>query len=211
MPRAALLLFAAAAACAPRARPLEGVTTEPARLPALQLPREYRQLVFRWEFNEQDMVARGEGVGRIAPPDTGRVDFFLDGGLGAGRAVLVGGDLRIPPAAEFARKFFPPAPLLWAALGRLAVPAGRDTVARVEGDTLRADINVSRNEIWRVHVVRGILARVERISGGRIMEQVVRTGESHVRYDQLAERRSLTIELTKSFVVPGFTDEIWTP
>ena len=178
MHRSALWIALAtmATACAPRARPLEGLTTEPARLPALQLPREYRHTVFRWEFQEQDIVARGEGVGRIAAPDTGRVDFFLDGGMGAGRAVLIGDDLRIPPAAEFARKFFPPAPLLWATLGRLAVPAGKDTVVRVEGDTLRADINVSRNEIWRIHVVKGVLARVERISGGRIIEQLVRSG-----------------------------------
>lgn len=208
---ALFVLGVVSTACAPRARPLGGVTTEPARLPALQLPREFRQTVFRWEFQEQDIIARGEGVGRIAAPDTGRVDFFLDGGMGAGRAVLVGDDLRIPPAAEFARKFFPPAPLLWATLGRLAVPAGKDTVARVEGDTLRADINVSRNEVWRIHVVLGRLARVERISGGRIVEQVVRTSDTRMRYDQLENRRSLTIDVTKTFTVSGFNREIWAP
>lgn len=206
-----LSLLLAAPACAPRARPLGGVTTEPARLPALQLPGEYRQLVFRWEFNEGDIVARGDGVGRVAPPDSARVDFFLDGGLGAGRAVLIADHLGIPPAAEFARKFFPPAPLLWATLGRLAVPPGTDTVARMDGDTLRADITQSRNEYWRIHVVQGRLARVERISGGRIVEQVVRSSDTRVRYDQLADRRSLTIDLTKSFVTPGFNREIWSP
>lgn len=208
-----VLLFAAAiaAGCAPRARPLAGVTTEPARLPALPLPSGYRQLVFRWEFNEQDMVARGEGVGRIAPPDTGRVDFFLDGGLGAGRAILVGDDLRIPPAAEFARRFFPPAPLLWATLGRLATPPGRDTTARVLGDTLRADITVSRTDVWRISVVNGKLARVERIAGGRIIEQVVRSSDTRVRYEQFPERRSLTIDVTKSIPVPGFDAAIWSP
>lgn len=187
------------------------MATEPARLPALQLPREYRQVVFRWEFAEQDMIARGDGVARIAPPDSARVDFFLDGGLGAGRAVLIDRDLRIPPAAEFARKFFPPAPLLWATLGRLAVPPGTDTIARQDGDTLRADITQSREDFWRIHVVRGALARVERISRGRIIEQIVRASDTRVRYDHLADRRSLTIDATRTFVPAGFPNEIWSP
>jgi hypothetical protein len=200
------------AACAPRARPLEGVTAEPARLPNLELPREYRQTVFRWEFNEGDIVARGEGVGRVAYPDSGRVDFFLDGGIGAGRAVLIGHELLIPPSAEAFRKFFPPAPLLWATLGRIAVPPAKDTLVRVDGDTLRADIG--RGDVWRVTIVKNKLARVERIGDGRIVEQLIRglgSDSLRVRYDQLAVRRSLTIDITRSFTVPGFNAEIWSP
>jgi hypothetical protein len=204
-----LLLLPAMVACAPRARPLPGVEAGTGRLPQLELPSGYQQMVFRWDYSDPDMIARGDGAARIAPPDSGRVDFFLDGGLGAGRAVLIGTDLRIPPAAEFARRFFPPAPLLWAALGRIAVPPAADTIVRVSGDTVRADIGTT--DVWRVTIIGHALRRVERINGGRIVEQVDRGDGVRIRYDHLAARRMLQITITRSFAVSGFDDEIWTP
>ena len=51
--------------------------------------------------------------------------------------------------------------MLWAVLGRLAVPAVSDTVAKVDGATLRADIG--RNPAWRVTFVADHLTRIERI------------------------------------------------
>ena len=66
-----------------------------------------------------------------APPDSARLDFFLAGGLGGGRAVLVGDDLSAPGGAMVDR-LVPPAPLMWGALGRLAVPPVADTAAAWE-------------------------------------------------------------------------------
>jgi hypothetical protein len=44
------------------------------------------------------------------------------------------------PNAELARRYIPPTPMMWASLGRLAIPALRDTVVRLDGDLLRADV-----------------------------------------------------------------------
>ena len=46
------------------------------------------------------MTARGEGVARIASPDSVRMDFFLGGGLGSGAAVLIGDSLSGPGAGH---------------------------------------------------------------------------------------------------------------
>ena len=119
----------ASTACAPKARPLEGAPA-PARLPAAQLAPGYQRVNFRWEFVERDVAARGDGVARIAAPDSARVDFFLDGGYGGGWAILIGNRLLVPDGAGFMRRYVPPPPMLWAALGRLAVPAATDTVER---------------------------------------------------------------------------------
>ena len=108
---------------------------------------------------------RGEGTARIADPDSARLDFVVDGGFGGGWAVLVGDQLSIP-GPDVVRRLIPPAPLLWATLGRLAVPPARDTTARMVGDTLRADIG--GDPTWRVTFAGTQLSRVERIDGGRI-------------------------------------------
>ena len=66
---------------------------------------------------------RGEGVARIAPPDSARLDFFVNG-QGTGHALLVGDQIRLQGGQNAMRDFLPPAPLLWAALGRLHVAGG---------------------------------------------------------------------------------------
>ncbi|MEX0908498.1 MAG: hypothetical protein WDZ58_01935 [Gemmatimonadaceae bacterium] len=85
-------------------------------LPGSELAPGYRQVVFDWEFEQGDARMRGEGVVRIAPPDSARLDLFLGGGFGGGAAILVGDELRAP-LVESARRLIPPAPMLWAALG----------------------------------------------------------------------------------------------
>src|SRR5207247_7185711 len=112
-------LMIATIACAPRLRPLHGtaVTTS---LPSPRLPPRRQRVVFRWELDDQDFIGRGEGAARMAPPDSARLDFFLAGGVGSGAAVLIGNDLRLPSLADdLGRRLVPPAPLLWATLGRV--------------------------------------------------------------------------------------------
>lgn len=194
-----------AVACAPRANPLPGVPV-PARLPAGQLPLEHRRMVFQWRYADVDMEAAGEGAARIAPPDSARLDLFLSGGLGSGRAYLVG-DTVIVPGGEMLRRFLPPPPLLWAAVGRLAVPAARDTTARLAGDTLRVDIG--RSPTWRVTFADGLVARLERIEGGRVVEWVSRSPAGVVRYRNESARRSLDLTITRTESVPPFDASIW--
>jgi hypothetical protein len=201
------VIVLASTSCAPRLRPLPGVVV-PASLPHTALPPERRRIVFRWELEDPDLVARGDGAARIAPPDSVRLDFFLAGGLGSGAAILIDADLRLPSRADdMGRRLVPPPPLLWGVLGRLAIPPLRDTVARVDSDTLRADIGLP--VAWRVTFVRDTLRKVERVDGGRVVEWVERFADGRVRYRHEVSRRRLDLFITRSDEVSAFDPAIW--
>lgn len=203
----AVMTLLAIAACAPRLKPLGGAPA-PAALPRTELPRGQHRFVFQWQLEDADLVSRGEGAARIASPDSGRLDFFLAGGFGSGAAVLIGDHLRLPSSSEdLARRLVPPPPLLWAALGRLAIPPVADTLARVSGDTLRADIG--RPVAWRITFVHDSLRRVERIVDGRVVEWVDRGADARVRYRHSTGRRQLDLSITRSERVSGFDPSIW--
>ena len=202
---AVAVLGPGALGCAPRARPLEGVPT-PARLPSTALPDVHRQIVFRWDYSDNQLAARGEGVARIAPQDSVRLDVFLAGGLGGGHAFLIG-DTLTTPGGDAVRKFLPPPAMLWAALGALRVRPSPDTIARVDGDTLRADIG--RDPTWRATFGRDGLVRLERIDGGRIEEEVWRQPNAEVHYRMPNARRSLKLTITRTDSVPPFDATIW--
>ena len=180
-------------ACAPKAPPLRGITARPA-LPALSILPGHSRLVFDWRYEDPDIRTRGDGAARTAAPDSARVDLFLEGGLGTAVAVLIGDTLRAP-GPNAVKRLIPPAPLLWAALGRLAVPPAADTSARLDGDTLRVDIG--RGDTWRVTIAAGKLVRLERIDGGRIVQSVHRADEQHVRYYDATARRTLELTVTR--------------
>src|SRR4051812_15710471 len=165
------LLLVALIGCAPALTPLTGVPAPDRALPALAIPSGHRQVVFKWDYQEGDIAARGDGSIRTAAPDSARLDFFLGGGLGAGAAILIGDSLRTP-RADLARRYIPPTPLLWAALGRLAIPALADTVVRIDDTTTRADIGHPLQ--WRVALRGDTLLELEHISDGKIVESVTR-------------------------------------
>jgi hypothetical protein len=206
-PAAILLLLASIVSCAPRLRSLPG-TPAPNVIPRAELARTPQRIVFRWELEDPDMMARGEGAARVAPPDSARLDFFLAGGLASGAAVLIGDELRLPTRADdFTRRLIPPPPLLWAALGRLAIPVMRDTVVRVDGDTLRADIGTPT--AWRLTFVRDTLRRIERVDGGRVVEWANREPGGHLRYRHEVSRRRLDLFITRIDDVSAFEPYIW--
>lgn len=202
-------MLLALAACAPRLEPLRGDVAPRSGLPKAELPEGHRRIVFRWELDDPDLVARGEGAARLASPDSARLDFFLGGGVASGAAVLIGTELRLPSRTEgVSRKLVPPAPMLWASLGRLALPVMADTVVRVHGDTLRADIGAP--VAWRVTFVRDTIRRLERVDGGRVVEWVERSPGARLRYRHEVSRRQLDLVITRSDNVPPFNPEIWT-
>src|SRR5207344_1381046 len=59
-------------ASAPRAGPLTGVPIA-AGVPDTRLAPGYRRLIFGWEYKERVFSGKGEGVARIAPPDSVRI------------------------------------------------------------------------------------------------------------------------------------------
>ncbi len=158
-------------------------------------------------MTDAGLVARGEGAARLAPPDSARLDFFLAGGMGSGAAVLIGDELRLPPGGPGAPPV-PPTALLWAALGRLAVPALPDTNARLEGTTLVADLG--RPVQWRVTFGQGQLRRVERVDGGRVREWVSRTSDGHIRYHNESDRRTFDLVIITSDDTGPFDATLWT-
>lgn len=205
--RAIVVTLLLVAACRPpRIAPLEGTAVAGRSIPLPPAPTGYRKVVFRWELRDGELVARGDGVARIAYPDSVRLDFFLGGGLGGGAAVLIGDSLQAP-GPDAARRLIPPRPLLWAALGRLDVPASRDTLIRVDGGTLRADIGTPVN--WRVTFHGDSLARLERVDAGRLQEWVDRGAGGVVQYRNEGARRSLSLVIQHTDAVAPFDPSIW--
>jgi hypothetical protein len=199
------LVVAAAVGCVPSAAPLKGVPAPDRTLPILLLPLGHRHLVFKWEYQEGEVAARGDGSVRTAAPDSARLDFFLGGGLGAGAAVLIGDSLR-SPHAELARRYIPPSPMMWAVLGRLAIPPLPDTVVRIDGDLLRADVGSPVQ--WRVGIRGDTLVELQHISGGKITESLTRGANGVLTYEAPGARRRL--ELTFLRDQPGsFDASIW--
>lgn len=202
----AALAAAAACASAPLAGPLTGVPVA-AGIPDTRLAPGYRRLIFGWEYKERLGSARGEGVARIAPPDSVRIDLFLENGSSGGFVILIADSLTAL-AQDEARRSLPPEPLLWATLGVVRVTAP-DTVARQDGDTLRVEIG--RDPTWRMAFGSRALGRMERISGGRVEQVVERRDSTRVVYRQPAAGRSLVLTIRRVIPEPGFDAAIWRP
>ena len=194
------------AACVPHLSPLTGTPIPASALPRPGMPPGHAKIVFNWELQDQETTTRGEGAAQIASPDSARLDFFLAGGFGAGAAVLIGDSIQAP-GGDFIRKLIPPPPMLWAALGRLALPNLPDTVIRGEGTSIRAD--VGRPVSWRLTFHGDSLVRVERVDNGRVLEWVDRTDPKHVSYRNTAARRSLQLTITRKDEVSNFDASIW--
>jgi len=189
-------------------------------LPPTTLSPRPQQLRFTWSYQDETFEANGDGVVRAVAPDRARLDFFLKNGMAGGYAILVGDSLTVP-GIDLVRRFLPPVPLLWATLGRVAVPATRDTVARIQGDTLRADLGVlgrgdasqTDGRAWRVAFAGTTLVRVERIENRKVVEWITRqrgtTGQWELRYVHERARRRLRILVTDTLSVEGFDDAIW--
>lgn len=194
-----------AIACTPKAPPLRGAVA-PARLPPTDLEPGHRKVVFTWSYSDPDFGLRGEGVARIAPPDSVRLDFFVGGGLGGGWALLIGDEVRTA-GADAVRKILPPVPLLWASLGRLHLPVLRDTAVRVDGDTLRADIG--RDPTWRSTFVNEQLRGLQLIDGTRLEQWVARDRSGNVRYEHPLRQRRLQLRVQRVEPVSDFDATIW--
>ena len=200
-----VLATCALVGCLPSAAPLPGVPAPDRTLPALSLPTGHRQVVFRWDYEEGDLAARGDGAVRTASPDSARLDFFLGGGLGSGAAILIGDSLRTPHA-DLVRRYIPPAPMMWAALGRLAIPALPDTVIKLDGDVLRAD--VGRPVQWRVAIRGDTLVALERINDGKIVDRLTRNANGAVVYESPGARRKLALTILRE-QTGSFDASIW--
>jgi hypothetical protein len=202
----ALALCLSAVGCAPRLKPLGGELTAVIAMPRTEMARGYRQIFFDWEYTDADMSGKGNGVARVAWPDSGRLDFFLAGGLAGGSAVLIGDSLQLPGIDLF-RRLIPPPTLLWAVLGRSAFPVTRDTAVSRQGALLQADLGQPVQ--WRATFRSDSLVRLERVEGKRVVEWVEHLPDRHIVYRQEAARRSLKLQVTRIDTVGSFDASIW--
>ncbi len=189
----ASLTVAIAGACAPRVAPLKGAPDPSRVLPNIPLTGTHRRIVFRWDYEENSLFAHGEGAIRASAPDSARVDLFLTGGIAAGHAILIGDSLRATNTDRI-RRVLPPPSMMWAALGRLVVPALPDTIISTDGGTLQADIG--RPPAWRVTIKGDRLMQLARLSGGRIAEVVTRDQGGRLLYE-VPGRRKLCLGITR--------------
>lgn len=196
----------ALASCVPKAAGLVGAAVTPARLPAAILARAHQTIAFTWAYQDADLRAQGEGAARVAAPDSARLDLFLSGGMGGGRALILGDSLFLPANGGMLKRFLPPVAMFWAVLGRLAVPPG-DTTVRVDASRTSADI-ARGPETMRVTFEGDRLATLERISEGGIVERLVR-GENKTDYEHLGARRHLTLVITRTADAASFDAAIW--
>jgi hypothetical protein len=194
------------AACVPHLSPLTGTAMPASALPRPGMPTRHAKIVFNWELQDRETTTRGEGAARVASPDSARLDFFLAGGFAGGAAVLIGESLQAP-GGDFIRKLIPPPPMLWAALGRLALPNLPDTVIRGEGTSMRADIG--KPVSWRVTFHGDTLVRAERVDDGRVLEWIERADPKHVSYRNTVDRRTLQLTITRVDEVSSFDASIW--
>ena len=211
------------AACAPRVAPLTGVEAAGTFLPASAMQDTPHQLRVSWHYRDDTFEARGEGVVRVAPPNRARLDLFLANGFGGGMALLEDDSLFVP-GLDVIGRFLPPPTLLWGALGRLTLPTIADTVLRLDGDTVRADLTEASAgsargrprapRVWRAHFVGRELARLERIEQRRAVEWMTRSRDSagvwQLRYVHATGRRSLSLTVLDLLTIPtGFDAAIW--
>ena len=96
--------------------------------------------------------------------------------------------------------------MIWAALGRLAIPALPDTVVTSEGDTLYAEIG--HPAAWRVTINAGRLTQLLRLNGGRVAEVVTRDDGGRILYE-VPGRRKLWLGIIRNEEVPVFDAAIW--
>src|SRR3569833_2972628 len=99
-------LAVVAAACSPRAHPLTGVPA-PRRVPVAEQAPVHRKIVFKWDYYQPELRIRGEGVARVAPPDSARLDFFVNG-QGTAHALRIGDQIRLQSGQDAMRDFLPP-------------------------------------------------------------------------------------------------------
>ena len=207
---ASLLCVVAAASCAPKLAPLANGTPVPATqpLPVIQLPRHSQRIVFNWRLQEAELEVHGEGAARVAAPDSARIDLFVAGGLGSGAAWVIGDQMRLD-APDALKRVLPPPAFLWAALGRFAIPSGKDTVVSRSDSVLTAEIGPAPR--WRLMLRGDRITRLERAEGDKVVDRLERRADGSLVYYHAPTRRQLTLTISRVDSVAPFDASIWTP
>jgi hypothetical protein len=160
---------------------------------------------FRWEYRDYAIQNRGQGLIRIAPPDSARLDLLTDGGLVPAPAILIGAGPIWSPVGDAITSILPSPEMVWAAVGRLAVPAAPDSTKQVSDGVVHVEIGTAPT--WRVTFDGARLSSLIRADGRKVLERVTRSGDSAVTYVRGRSTLRITdVRITNS--IP-FDSEIW--
>jgi hypothetical protein len=178
--------------------------------------QEALQINFKWHLNEARQRHRGIGVVRVEPPYRARVDLFTDDLESVLSAVLVDGELRLPPGSR--DDILPPTDLMWGAFGVIRPHdvrlLGGD---RLEGDGTRLRYAYDDGTELHYEVVNGLLRSVELLDDGHVAQSVAVDMPVEGRYPMEATYRNLTafreLTITRESLeeVPPFDPDIWDP
>ncbi len=211
---AALVVAAAATACAGRAVPttLEpSLAAEAVRATAPQTPL---RVVFAWQAQDGSARFHGRGVARIAPEYRARLDLFGPGGDGYLTAALVEHELRLPGGGEGQVRLPPPA-LMWAVLGVVAPPDGAVLLGTSHDDEGTALFYELPDGRLVYSLVRGRLARAswERRGGTARVELKDYRGTvpGSALYRDRAANMELLLNVEQTDTVESFPPGIWEP
>jgi len=176
--------------------------------------QEALQINFEWHLNEARQRHHGIGVVRVEPPYRARVDLFTDDLESVLSAVLVDGDLRLPPGSR--DDVLPPTDLMW---GTLGVIRPHD-VRLLGGDRLEDDgtrLRYAYDDGMELHyeMVGGLLRSLELLDDGHVVQSVAVDMAEEGRYPMEAIYRNLTafreltiVRKTLEEVAP-FDPDIW--
>jgi hypothetical protein len=198
-----------------------GPVPDPAAAAASLIERtrlvEPLQVVFGWEATDEGARARGRGVARVEPESKARLDLFLENGETALRAALVDGELRLPEGVRGG--ILPPPDLLWGTLG--VVQPGTDALLsgadRLEGGAVRIRYGYPDGSELHYETFHGVLTRIDRLRGGRVVEEVALSFSEPGRYPTEAAYRHRAefreMRLTRETLrgAEPFPEEIWRP
>ncbi len=174
------------------------------------------QIQFEWRLNEARQRHRGVGVARVQEPYRARLDLFTDDLETVLSAVLLDGDLMLPPGSR--DDILPPTDLMWGVLG-IFRPHGVRLLGgdRLEGDATRLRYAYADGTELHYESSGGRLRSLELLEGGHVVQRVEVTmteGDPYpveATYRNLSEFRELTLVRRSLEQVTSFGNDIWDP
>ncbi len=179
----------ACASAGARGPPLDDPTSTAERLRAASGAEAPQRIRFRWEYGDEQGRLRGDGVARINPPDSFRLDLFTSG---EGSMAVALADSRLSSLGQIEDVELPEAPFLYAMAGlfRPAPDARLDGGhANDGGSSLTFEGAGGRLRTYTFEEDR--LVRLEERLGGRVSQRIVVSWASEAGWPRSAEYRDL--------------------
>ena len=131
-------------------------------------PRGHRTYRFRWQLQDERGAAGGRGTGRLAAPDSVRLDVVGPLGAGRGAAVVVGDTALWTDPPDVIERLVPSYPLMWAMFGVARMPA--------DGAILRGTADSART-VWQAAEGADTITYVRERAPARLIAEVRSAGK----------------------------------